>query len=1532
MPFDGNAKESARKVRALRCSTGAVIEAIESRLMMSASSLDTTFGALHSGKVVENITSTSDSANAIKALSNGTYLVAGGDGSHFAVARFTAAGLPDTTFGAGTGKLTTSFSPAGGKWADDAFGIALLSGGKFLVAGTGNGDFALARYNANGTLDTSFGPAHTGEVTTSFFGLGDAASSLAIQPDGKIVLVGTVRTSAGNTEIGVARFTAAGSLDTTFGSAHTGRVVYSFQKQSDSGASVAIVGGNKILIGGTVTWAASGSAPATSDLALLRLNPSGSLDTTFAVGGADGNGIVTIDFSLPTDKTRRNDYFDDMSLCCCGEIAIVGTTTASVDSQGNPSYDIAVAKLKLDGTLDVSFNKTGKATIDYGSPVDIGRSVQLLSNDKILVTGTTDEGSGSTPSGNFALARFNSNGTLDTTFAAGGKTYTDLASGSNEDAHALAVAPGGSFVIAGASNGDFALARYLGDKNVGPDHCTGTISHKTAVPIGQSASGAITSSNGVDLYPITVTAGQTIGFDVDGASGSSFDPYLRIFDSAGNELAAVDNAKPAGKTTGTAGEAYLAYTFAAGGSYYYGISGAGNTLYDINTGDSSFAGSTGAYIFSTTNLTSPTIGQFATLSTAFLVNVGSSISGSIDFGTDVNVYKFSAAAGERVSFNINVSSGSVFDSYLRLFDGSGAMLAFNDNGAGPGESLGKSSYFSYTFSSGGTYYIGVSGAANISYNVVNGSGGVSGSTGSYVLVISQVTTSGDSTLSKAIGTSIGSTITDSIWSATVVNLYSFVVISGQTIGFNINQISGSSLDSYLRLFDSSGNMLAYNNDGAAPGETLGKSSYLTYTFNNGGTYYIGVSGYPNTSYNVVTGAGSVGGSVGGYTLAINNIPTTIDNDYGDKISQAAAIAVGQTVSATLEISTDVDLYKFTVAAGHRIGFNVNGSVDTYVRVFDANGYQLAANDNGAAPGETLGKAAYVEYTFEASGTYYVGVSGNPNTNYDVISGSMDVAGATGAYTLQMSYVGENDPQDQISEAQPLAVGGTVTSAIDLNVDVDMFSFTAAAGQRIGFDCRLTSASQLTSELRLFDGSVAQLSYSIGGVAPGESSSGASSYLEYQFTAGGTYYIGVSGDGNYEYNPVTGLYDQSGLNLGGYTLKLNALSTGADADYRISGAEPIAIGQKITDALSFSTEVELYKFTAKAGQTIAFDINKAAGATADFYLEIFDASGYYVSYNDNGAAPGETYGTDPYLEYTFNNAGTYYAGVSAMPNDNYNPVTGGNVVSGGLGGYTFSTSDVATQDPNDQITEAGNISIGQTINDAITTPSDVNLYRFTAVAGQTVSFNINTPSGSKLDAYLEIFDSQGYYVSFNDNGAAPGETYAKDPYLEYTFTKTGTYYVGISSMPNDNYNVITGGGDQYDSTTGIGTYTLILSDVGKQDPNDQISEATPISTNTVINGTIDTPIDVDVYGFTVAAGQTVTFTLNRTSGNLNPYLEIADANGYYVTFGYGGSLQYTFTKAGTYYAAVSDTANENFDLITGGGKQYGNTGGYTLRLS
>ncbi len=365
-------------------------------------SLDTSFGS-GSGYVVTAIGTSDEEAQEVRVLSSGKILVSGyainGGTYDVALVQYNSDGSLDTSFGSGTGKVLSGISST-----DEGYGFTIQSDGKILIAGGDNNDFLLTRFNSNGTLDTSFGTS--GKVTTDFSGGSDKARGIALQNDGKIILVGQSFNATTYNDFAVARYNADGSLDTTFNS--TGkRTIDLGTNSSDLGYAVAVQNDGKILVTGFT------DAAGTTDAALIRLTSTGSLDTTFNTTGKVITAVgVGSDFGL------------DLRIQTDGKIVTSGYTYGT-------SNDFFVARYTTSGSLDTTWGGTGKVTTNFNSSTD-DRGTHLLvqADGKVVVVGCT------TQSGTYdlAIARYNQDGSADTTFntsstLGGTVNYTENGSG-----------------------------------------------------------------------------------------------------------------------------------------------------------------------------------------------------------------------------------------------------------------------------------------------------------------------------------------------------------------------------------------------------------------------------------------------------------------------------------------------------------------------------------------------------------------------------------------------------------------------------------------------------------------------------------------------------------------------------------------------------------------------------------------------------------------------------------------------------------------------------------------------------------------------------------------------------------------------------------------------------------------------------------------------------------------------------------------------------------------------------------------------
>jgi uncharacterized delta-60 repeat protein len=430
--------------------------ALEDRTLLSTGALDPGFGT--GGKATVSFDlggGLDDEARAIALQPDGKVVLAGSAqlsaGNYdFAVARLNANGTIDASFN-GVGKRTIAFDlMAGGK--DRAYGVALQPDGKIVIVGSAQVsanayDFAVVRLNPDSTLDTTFNGTGRQVVAFNLGGTNaDEASGVAVQADGKIVVVGYAGTSAQNKSFAVARLSANGTLDATFNG--NGKLAFHVGSQADEVRAVVLQPDGKIVLAGY-----SQVSGANNDFAVARVNPNGSLDAGFNL-----NGKRTIAFDLGGGK---NDGARSVALQADGRIVVAGYAERFI-----PNYDFGVTRLNADGSLDTTFNGTGKQTVafDLSSNLDDEpNGVLVQPNGRILVAGFAQTGA---VNFDFAFARLTPGGALDPSYAAGGKQTIpfDLGGPNQDEAFGIAWQPDGRVVAGGIAqrsieNFDFAALR-----------------------------------------------------------------------------------------------------------------------------------------------------------------------------------------------------------------------------------------------------------------------------------------------------------------------------------------------------------------------------------------------------------------------------------------------------------------------------------------------------------------------------------------------------------------------------------------------------------------------------------------------------------------------------------------------------------------------------------------------------------------------------------------------------------------------------------------------------------------------------------------------------------------------------------------------------------------------------------------------------------------------------------------------------------------------------------------------------------------
>jgi uncharacterized delta-60 repeat protein len=409
------------------------------------------------GTLVTNITPWNEDVGDMAIQANGRIVVVGRASTRegygrFAVVRYRPDGALDRSFG-GDGIVTTDLTAR----EDAATGVAIQPDGKIVVAGSaagarGRARFAVVRYERNGALDGSFGD--DGSVTVRVAAGGDDdASDVAIGPDGRIVVVGT---SSSLHAIAVARLDATGELDPTFGG--DGKLTWAPGEGFASGSAVALQPDGRIVVAGQ-SWTES----AFDGIVVLRYEPEGTLDEGFGV-----DGVGTAEFTTGTDG--GGDGAGGVALQPDGKIVVAG------DAGGLAEYTsrFGLARFGDDGVLDATFGGDGTVRTNFTRWDDNAKDLAIQPDGKIVAVGVAGFGWGGLST--FALARYEADGSLDDTFGEGGKLRTPFGGPGPGDlieilgAHAAAVElqPDGRIVVAGEADragadridGRFAVARY----------------------------------------------------------------------------------------------------------------------------------------------------------------------------------------------------------------------------------------------------------------------------------------------------------------------------------------------------------------------------------------------------------------------------------------------------------------------------------------------------------------------------------------------------------------------------------------------------------------------------------------------------------------------------------------------------------------------------------------------------------------------------------------------------------------------------------------------------------------------------------------------------------------------------------------------------------------------------------------------------------------------------------------------------------------------------------------------------------------
>ena len=502
--------KAAGSVESIRGNRNPISRSLHRMLSLSTTStyddgtLDSTFGTYGSTRFsINQGAGVFDEATAVVVQSDGK-IVAGGyaiDASFsfegFAIARLDANGTLDNTFGSG-GTVLTQIN--GGSGSDLCYAVALQPDGKIVAAGVSmlvvgpdtTFAFAVARFDSDGTLDNTFGSGGTARTSITGGGINDAGLSVAIQPGGKIVVGGFSEDASGNIAFALAQFNSDGSLDTDFGTSGTTRAFISGSGGTDDEcSSIVLQPDGKIIAAGYSADVSSNWA-----FAVARFTSNGSPDATF---GSSGSVTTFINGSSDFD-----DVANAVVLQPNGKIVAAGR---SADADTNHTF--ALARFDSTGTVDNTFGTNGtlRASINGGDLTnDEGTAAVLQPDGNIVVAGYSD----SLGYTGFAVARFLADGTPDNSFGPGGSIRTYIGEGGGnifDKATAVALQSNGNIIAAGYSSDvsffiAFAVLRLTGSSEV-------------PLPVELTNFAAAITINSATLTWKTITETNNYGFAIE---------------------------------------------------------------------------------------------------------------------------------------------------------------------------------------------------------------------------------------------------------------------------------------------------------------------------------------------------------------------------------------------------------------------------------------------------------------------------------------------------------------------------------------------------------------------------------------------------------------------------------------------------------------------------------------------------------------------------------------------------------------------------------------------------------------------------------------------------------------------------------------------------------------------------------------------------------------------------------------------------------------------------------------------------------
>ena len=927
-------------------------------------------------------------------------------------------------------------------------------------------------------------------------------------------------------------------------------------------------------------------------------------------------------------------------------------------------------------------------------------------------------------------------------------------------------------------------------------------SFDTAIPLaaimgGFGADGNISVDGEEDYYTFTATATGSLQASLDQINGSSIDTYIRIYDSSRTLVASDDD-------SGSGLNSLASISVVAGNVYYIKVTG---TSY----------GSTGAYRVATSISSNPGSGNAQPSGTSFetaipLVAImgGFGADGNISVDGEEDYYTFTATATGLLGASLDDINYSGIDPYLRIYDSSRTLVASDDD-SGPG----LNSLASVSVVAGNVYYIKATGT---SY----------GSTGAY-RVATSISSNPGSGNAQPSGTSFETAIAltavtgglgadENISVAGEEDYFTFTATATGLLRASLDQNNGSSIDTYIRVYDSSRTLIASDDDSGPGLNSLASVSVVA-----GNTFYIKASAYgPGTgAYRVTTSIASISGQGDTFDTAMIIIPDSVTN-----IASA---------DGNISVAGEEDFYKYTASANGVVTFSMdaisNSGVDTYISVYDSS-RNLVAQDDDSGPGlNSLASGISVS----ANSTYYI-----KTTAYGA---------GTGAYRVSVSAISNSGSGN--------AFGNPVTLSTNADGDIlvageeDFYKYTASASGVVTFSMDAINNSGVDTYIRVYDSSrnlVAQ---------DDDSGLGLNSLASVSVIAGNDYYIKATA-----YGMGTGAYrvSVSSQNIVGDDVG-NLLDASATL---LTFTGEIASQTKTISYMDF----DVFSFTASVSGRYEIGVIPDSTQNLAPYLEVVGSDGSFIGYASAHSGlsaftlPLLSQGQQVYIRVS--GSQSVISLQSSTGNYTLQVKQPGAIVDFYANSFNSGTSQI----PVEPITLSLGTNSGSLTNAnmVIESANDVDVFRFTANRSGPMKVNLSKNSGSTLDTIISILDSSGNVLASNDDSNS-----STNSEVVIDVNNLGVYYVSVKGY----------GGTTGDYHIDLQDLTPTnLSFDGDGIGNDFTKATTLGFVNGVASAASDISVvgDRDVFKIVATANGVLAFSLQaRASSGLDSYLYLYDSN-------------------------------------------------------